>query len=74
VKSVTNERLVREICDEAADPYLFPICGRQAYAVVTAFDALCDAVIAIWVKKSLSHRERLPPGRGQPQHAAEPPP
>jgi hypothetical protein len=57
VKSVTNQRLLREICDEAADPYLFPIYGRQAYAVVTAFDALCDAVIAIWEeKKALADR------------------
>ena len=51
VKNLTSQRLLREICDEAADPYLFPIYGRQAYSVVTAFDALCEAVTELWEQK-----------------------
>src|ERR1700733_13416254 len=52
VKSPTSQRLIREICDEAADPYLFPIYGRQGHLVMAAFDALCDAVQKLWDEKS----------------------
>jgi hypothetical protein len=51
VKNPTNQRLLREVCDEAADPYLFPIYGRQVHTVIAAFDALCEAVGELWEQK-----------------------
>lgn len=51
IRNLTSQRLLREVCDEAADPYLFPIYRRQTYNVVAAFDALCDAVGALWETK-----------------------
>jgi hypothetical protein len=52
VKNLTSQRLLREICDENADPYMFPAYGHQAYKVVVAFDALCAAVSQLWDEKS----------------------
>lgn len=51
VRSVTSQRLIREVCDEAADPGLHPVYARQGHAVRAAFDALCDAVQALWNAK-----------------------
>jgi hypothetical protein len=51
VRSPTAKRLLQEVCDEAADPYLFPYYRRQGLAVVAAFDALCDAVGQLWEAK-----------------------
>jgi hypothetical protein len=52
VKNLASERLLREICDEDADPYLFPIYGRQGHLVIVALDALCEAVKDLWDEKS----------------------
>jgi hypothetical protein len=52
VKSLTSQRLIREICDEAAEPCMYQIYGRQGHTVIQAFDALCDAVIALWDQKA----------------------
>ena len=51
VRNLSHQRLIREICDEAADPYLHPIYGRQMHSVIAAFDSLCDAVQALWEQK-----------------------
>ena len=51
VRSVTAQRLIREVCDEAADPGLHPVYARQGHAVRAAFDALCDAVQELWERK-----------------------
>jgi len=51
VKNLASQRLLREICDESADPLLFPIYGRQRHMVMAAFDALCEAVGELWEKK-----------------------
>ena len=51
MKSLASQRLIREICDEAADPAMYLTYARQEYAVVAAFDALCEAVIALWEAK-----------------------
>jgi hypothetical protein len=51
VKNPASQRLLREICDESADPYLFPIYGRQGHTVIAAFDALCDAIGELWEAK-----------------------
>ena len=57
VKSLAHQRLLREICDEAADPAVYLAYARQEHAVVAAFDSLCDAVIALWeAKKALPER------------------
>lgn len=51
VRNPTGQRLIREICDEAADPGMHPMYARQAHAVRAAFDALCDAVRTLWEQK-----------------------
>lgn len=51
VKNKAHERLIREICDEAADPVIYPIYGRQMHTVIAAFNALCDAVAELWEQK-----------------------
>ena len=54
VKSLVSQRLLREICDEGADPAVYLVYARQEYAVVAAFDSLCEAVIAVWEEKKLA--------------------
>jgi hypothetical protein len=51
VRNESSQLLIREICDEAADPYLHPIYGRQATRVKDAFDSLCTAVGELWEQK-----------------------
>ncbi|WP_246173512.1 hypothetical protein [Limnoglobus roseus] len=40
VKNPANQKLLRDICDEDADPSLYPFYGRQTHTVTAAFDAL----------------------------------
>jgi hypothetical protein len=51
VKNVTHQRLLRDVCDELANPETYPLYGRQTHTVIAAFDALCDAVKALWEEK-----------------------
>jgi hypothetical protein len=51
VKNLASQRLLRDICDEEANPDAYPLYGRQSHAVVAAFDALCEAVKAVWDEK-----------------------
>jgi hypothetical protein len=59
VKNLTSQRLLREICDEHADPYLFPAYCHQAYKVVAAFDSLCAAVGELWDQKARENESRV---------------
>lgn len=52
VKSLASQRLLREICDEEANPALYPAYGRMGHSVISAFDALCEAVDALWDEKA----------------------
>jgi hypothetical protein len=51
VKNLASQRLLRDICDEEANPDAYPLFGRQGYAVVAAFDSLCEAVKVVWDEK-----------------------
>lgn len=51
VRNLASQRLLREICDEAAEPAMYPAYGRQRYPVMSAFDALCEAVQNLWEQK-----------------------
>ena len=54
VKGDASQRLLREICDETAEPHLYPAYGRQRHVVVAAFDALCVAVGMLWEAKKVA--------------------
>jgi hypothetical protein len=52
VKNIASQRLLREICDEDADPSRYQFYARQAHPVIAAFDSLCEAVQDLWEEKS----------------------
>jgi hypothetical protein len=58
IRNIASQRLLREICDEEADPYLHHVYGRQKYAVDAAFDALCEAVEQLWTAKKKAAEEK----------------
>ncbi|WP_020472379.1 hypothetical protein [Zavarzinella formosa] len=64
VRGHTAQRLLREICDEAADPRLYFAYGRHAHAVVSAFDSLCASVRELWEAKKQA-RENEQQAKGQ---------
>lgn len=51
VKNPAHQKLLKAICDEEADPALYPLYGRQGHVVRDAFDALCEAVGELWEQK-----------------------
>ncbi|WP_020471485.1 hypothetical protein [Zavarzinella formosa] len=51
VKNPANQRLLREICDEEADPCNYLCYGRKKHLVASAFDALCESVMMLWEQK-----------------------
>lgn len=56
IRNHKSERIIREVCDEAADPYLFPVYGRDRHAVAAAFDSLCAAVRRLWDDKDVKNQ------------------
>jgi hypothetical protein len=58
VRNVASQRLIREICDEDADPALYQVYGRQVHPVIQALDAMCSSVRALWeAKRQVSESE-----------------
>jgi hypothetical protein len=51
VRNLAYQRLLQEICDEAAEPAMYLTYGRQGHMVRGAFDALCEAVQKLWDQK-----------------------
>src|SRR5262249_42938242 len=56
VKNLGSQRLLQDICDEAADPMRYTVYGRNALGVTAAFTALCNAVKELWDEKDARQR------------------